>query len=65
MAGKARTEAAIRGEIASEREQLAAALADLRHGVDEKRKLAAVVGGALAAGLATAAAVRLVRRFRG
>lgn len=65
MADDRRTEAEIRREIASEREELASALADLRHGVDEKRKLAAVVGGTLTAALATVAALRVSRRFRG
>jgi hypothetical protein len=59
-----RTEAEIRQEIASEREELAAALADLRQGIDAKRKLAAVVGGTLTAALATVAALRVGRRFR-
>ncbi len=65
MAGDRRTEEEIRREIASQREELASALADLRQGVDEKRKLAAVVGGTLAAAITTVAALRLGRRFRG
>jgi hypothetical protein len=65
MAGDRRTEAEIRQDIASERDGLASALADLRQGVDEKRKVAAVVGGTLTAALATVAALRLGRRFRG
>jgi hypothetical protein len=41
------------------------ALADLRAGIDEKRKLAAVVGGVVVAGVAAAAAVTAVRRLKG
>lgn len=65
MPGDRRTEKEIRREITTEREQLAEALADLREGIGEKRRLAAVVGGALAAGLAVAAAVTVVRRVKG
>jgi hypothetical protein len=65
VAGDRRPEEEIRREIASEREALVSALADLRQGVDEKRKLAAVVGGALTAAFAAVAALRLGRRLRG
>ncbi len=65
MSGDRRTEEEIRREITTEREQLADALADLREGIDAKRRPAAVVGGALAAGLAAAAAVTVVRRLKG
>ena len=64
MATERRTEAEIRQEIATERDQLASAVADLRVGVDAKRRVAATVGGVVAAGLATAVALRLVRRLR-
>jgi len=64
VAGERRTEEEIRREIASEREELASALADLRQGVDAKRRLAVVVGGTLTAALATVAALQLGRRFR-
>ncbi len=65
MPGDRRTVEEIRREIATEREQLVDALADLREGIGEKSRLAAVVGGALAVGLAAAAAVWVVRRLKG
>lgn len=65
MPAERRTDQQIRLEIATEREQLASALADLRAGIDEKRKLAAVVGGVVVAGVAAAAAVTAVRRLKG
>ena len=49
MSGEARTDEAIRREIATEREQLIDALADLRAGIARKRRPAVIVGGALAA----------------
>lgn len=64
MPGDRRADADIRREITTEREQLAAALADLREGIDAKRRFAAVVGGVLAAGLAAAAAFKVVRRLK-
>ena len=64
MAAERRTQEQILSEIAAERAQLADALTDLRTGIDAKRRPAAVVGGVLAAGLATAAALRVVRRLR-
>jgi hypothetical protein len=60
-----RTEQAIRGEIAVEREQLASALADLREGIESKRRPAAIIGGALAAGLAALATVKVIRGLTG
>ena len=65
MPGDRRTVEEIRREITTERKQLVDALADLREGIDEKSRLAAVVGGALAVGLAAAAAVTVVRRLKG
>lgn len=65
MPGERRTVEEIRLEIASERGQLEAALADLRKGVDAKRRPASVVAGALAAALATVVAVKATRRLRG
>jgi hypothetical protein len=56
-----RTAEEIRSEIASEREQLATALEDLRRSLHERSRLA---GAAAAAGLAAAAALRIARRFR-
>ncbi|HEX4745690.1 MAG TPA: hypothetical protein VFU99_02305 [Gaiellaceae bacterium] len=65
MAGEQRTDADIRNEISAERERLADALADLRAGVDSKRRLAGALGTLVAAGLATAASMRIARRVRG
>lgn len=65
MPGDRRTVEEIRREITTERDQLVDALADLREGIDEKSRLAAVVGDALAVGLAAAAAVTVVRRLKG
>jgi hypothetical protein len=65
VAGEPRTDANIRSEISAEREQLVDALADLREGIEAKRRLAAALGMLIAAGLATAASVKVVRRFRG
>ncbi len=65
MPGDRRTVEEIRREITTERQQLVDALADLREGIDEKSRLAAVVGGALAVGLAAATAVTVVRRLKG
>ena len=65
MSSSRRTDEEIRREIATEREQLGDALADLRAGIDGKRRLAAIVGSALATGIAATAAVKLVRRFTG
>ncbi len=65
MPGDRRTVEEIRREITTERDQLVDALADLRESIDEKSRLAAVVGGALAVGLAAAAAVTVVRRLKG
>ena len=65
MPGDRRTVEEIRREIATEREQLVDALADLREGIAAKCRLAAVVGAALAVGLAAATAVTVVRRLKG
>lgn len=65
MPGDRRTVEEIRREITTERDQLVDALADLREGIDEKSRLATVVGGALAVGLAAATAVTVVRRLKG
>ena len=62
MPGERRTDGAIRSEIATEREALADSLADLRAGVAEKKKIAAVSAAAVGAGVAAAAAVAIVRR---
>jgi hypothetical protein len=64
VAAERRTEEDIRREIASEREQLAVALGDLRQGVKAKKRVASVVAGALAAGLMAVAVSKLARRVR-
>lgn len=63
MADDRRSDSDIRRDITAEREQLADAVTDLRDSVAAKRKPAAMIGGAVAAGLAAVAATRLVRRF--
>lgn len=65
MSADRRTEEQIRREITTERAQLADALADLREGINAKRRPAAIVGGALAAGLTAAAALKVLRLLRG
>ncbi len=65
MADEQRTDEIIRSEISAEREQLVDALSDLRKGIAAKRRLAGVAGTLIAAGLATAASIKVLRRFRG
>jgi hypothetical protein len=60
-----RTEEEIRRELAAERQQLADALTDLREGIAAKRKPAVLALAGLAAVLAVAVAVRVVRFARG
>lgn len=62
MGSDERTEAEIRHELGEEREQLVAALGDLRAAVAAKRASVAIVGGVLAAATAIAVARRLTRR---
>ncbi len=64
MLGERRTEEEIRREIATERAGLEGALAALREGIDAKRRPAAVVSVALAAGLAAATTIKVVRLLR-
>ena len=59
-----RTDAEIRGDIASERAQLVTALGDLRTGVESKKKVAGVVAGTLAAAMTAATVATIVRRLR-
>ena len=65
MADEQRTDEIIRGEISAEREQLVGALSDLRKGIAAKRRLAGVAGTLIVAGLAAAASIKVLRRFRG
>ena len=64
MPAERRTEADIRRELTTERQELVGALADLRKDIDAKRRPAAIIGGAVAAGLATLAVAKVFRRFR-
>ncbi len=52
MPAERRTEAQLRGEITTEREQLVSAIADLREGINAQRKTAEIVGAVVATGLA-------------
>jgi hypothetical protein len=61
--GDSRTEEEIRREIAVERDRLATALADLRAGVEAKRRPAAALGAALALGVSAMVVARVLRRF--
>jgi hypothetical protein len=62
VAADPRTEAQIRSEIATEREQLAAAVDGFREGVKAKRRAAlAVAAGASVVVVATVVARRLTR----
>ena len=54
----------IRAEMAAEREQLAAALGELRESIAGTRRTAGAAGGAAALALAAAVALRLFRRVR-
>ena len=61
MAAEQRGSAEIRQQITAEREGLVGALSDLKQGVHDARRIPIVVGGALAAGLAAFAAIKVVR----
>jgi hypothetical protein len=59
-----RTDIEIRGEMASEREELDQALADLRAGIESKRRVATAAAALAAAGLAAVASIKVARRLR-
>jgi hypothetical protein len=61
MAADSRSPEEIRQQLSAEREQLVGALADLKQGVHDARRIPIIAGGALAAGLAAFAAVKFVR----
>ena len=61
MAAERRSPEQVKQELAAERDQLVGALADLKKGVHDARRIPIIAGGALAAGLATFAAVKFVR----
>jgi hypothetical protein len=65
VATERRTDEQIRGEIAAERDELIAAVGDLRAGVAGKRRAATAVAGVLAAAAAALTAVKLGRRLKG
>ena len=58
------SEAELRGEITSEREQLVSAIADLREGINAQRKTAEIVGAVVATGLAAITALKVIHRLR-
>ena len=65
MATDRRSDETIRADIATERNELKRALADLRQAVaGTKRSLTKAAGGTLAAGLAATAVAKLVRHLR-
>ena len=61
MAADKRNAQEIRSELSAERDQLADALTALREDVRSARRIPIIAGGALLAGLAAFAAVKLVR----
>lgn len=65
VAREPRTDEDIRSEITAERQRLIDALADLREGIEKKRRLAVFAGTLIAAGLATGTSVKTIRRLRG
>ena len=65
MPSNARGTDEVRREISTERQQLVAAVTDLRTDVrSAARKIPAIAGGALATGLALAAVVAAAKRHR-
>ncbi len=62
MADNGRSAEEIRRQLATERNQLVDALADLREDVHSARRIPMIVGGALVAGIAAVAALKAVRR---
>ena len=61
MAAERRRHEEVKQELTAEREQLVGALADLRKGVHDARRIPIIAGAALMAGLATFVVVRFVR----
>jgi hypothetical protein len=61
MAAERRSAEEIRSELATEREQLADALSNLREDARSARRIPMIAGGALLAGLAAVAAFKAVR----
>jgi NAD(P)H-dependent flavin oxidoreductase YrpB (nitropropane dioxygenase family) len=61
MAAERRGAEEVKRELTAEREQLVGALADLRKGVHDARRIPIIAGGALATGLAAFAAIKFVR----
>lgn len=65
MPAEQRSEEQIRSELAAEREQLTAALGDLRAGIDAKRRPAARAAKVAATALAAIVALKVGRRVSG
>jgi hypothetical protein len=61
MAADRRSTGDIRKELATEREELVDALADLREDVNSARRIPMIAGAALLAGVAAFAAAKFVR----
>ena len=61
MAAERRGPGEVKQELTAEREQLVGALADLRKGVHDARRIPIIAGAALVAGMVTFAAVKFVR----
>jgi len=61
MAAERRGAEQVKQELAAEREELVGALADLRKGVHDARRIPIIAGASLMAGLVTFAAVRFLR----
>ena len=64
MSSEGRSEEEIRRDLAAERQRLADSVADLRASVEAKKRPAARAAGAVAAGLAAVAALKVVRAIR-
>ena len=64
MPAERRTEAQLRGEITTEREQLVSAIADLREGINAQRKTAEIVGAVVATGVAAITALKVIHKLR-
>ena len=61
MGAEKRSVEELRSELSSERDQLAGALTDLREDLHSARRIPIIAGGALLAGLAAVAAIKVAR----
>jgi hypothetical protein len=64
VATEHRTEEELRRELASEREQLAKALGDVRAGFERRRRLVVTGAGVLVTAVAARTALKIARRLR-